>query len=195
MNFYSLLKGLRNLDEKALDYFLTEYSPIIRAYVRKRVNPADVEDATQEFFYHMLRTNLFARFAGETEAVFVAYLLRCAQNFAANWQKKEFSSTKGLEAFDSENPGHWRAIAGRDSVENEFQRAEISARLNEAIQSLDKQYRAVIELKLLDYSNAEIAEMLGEALGSVNSWYTRGIRILRDKLKDLHTNEGQGGLL
>lgn len=195
MDFPDLLKGLRNLDEKALDVFVAEYSTLIKAYIRKKVFPDDLEDATQEFFYHILKTNLFAKFAGENEAVFVAYLLRCSLNFSSNWRKKEFNVVKSLEAFDAENPGHWRAITGTDAVHEQVYRKEVSIRLNTAIQQLGAQYRAVIELKLLDYSNAEIAEVLDEPLGSVNSWYTRGIHVLRDRLKDLHITGGGDGLL
>lgn len=195
MDFPGLLKGLRNLDEKALDFFVGEYSGLIKAYIRKNVYPDDLDDATQEFFYHILKTNLFAKFAGENEAVFVAYLLRCALNFSSNWRKKEFNTIKPLEAFDIENPKHWQAIGGNDSVYEHVYRKQVSERLNAAILKLDTQYRAVIELKLLEYSNAEIAEILDEPLGSVNSWYTRGIHILRDRLKDLHTTGKGDGLL
>ncbi len=195
MLFHDLLKGLRNLDEKALDFFIGEYSALIKAYVRKNVYPNDVEDATQEFFYHILKTNLFAKFAGENEAVFTAYLLRSALNFSSNWRKKEFNASKALETFDGENPNHWRIIREIDSLHEQAYRKEVLARLNSAIHQLDSQYRGVVELKLLDYSNAEIAEILDEPLGSVNSWYTRGIHILRDKLKDLHTTAAEDGLL
>lgn len=195
MNFQDLLKGLRNLHEKALDEFIGDYSGLIKAYIRKNVHPNDLEDATQEFFYHILKTNLFAKFAGENEAVFTAFLLRCALNFSSNWRRKEISVGKALEAFDTENPNHWKAIGENDSVYEEIYRRDISERLNRAIIQLDNQYRAVIELKLLNYSNVEIAEILAEPLGSVNSWYTRGIHMLRDQLKDLHTAGRGDGLL
>lgn len=195
MDFQDLLKGLRNLHEKALDVFIGDYSALIKAYIRKNVHPNDLEDATQEFFYHILKTNLFAKFAGENEAVFTAFLLRCALNFSSNWRKKEFNVGKALEAFDTENPNHWKAIGENDSVYEQVYRRDISERLNRAIIQLDNQYRGVIELKLLNYSNVEIAEILAEPLGSVNSWYTRGIHILRDQLKDLHTAGSGDGLL
>jgi RNA polymerase sigma factor (sigma-70 family) len=178
-----------------LDFFIDEYSRLIKAYIRRNVKPNDIDDATQEFFYYILKKNLFAKFEGENEAVFTAYVLRCALNFSSNWRRKEFNVSKALETFDGENPNHWLIIREIDSVHEQAYRNEVLNRLNAAINQLDDQYRAVIELKLLEYTNAEIAEILDEPLGSVNSWYTRGIHILRDKLKDLHTTADEDGLL
>lgn len=195
MIFSDVLKGLRNLDEKALDFFIEEYSALIKAYIRRKVHPNDLEDATQEFFYHILRTNLFAKFSGENEAIFTAFLLRCALNFSSNWRKREFNISKASESFDGDNINHWKLLENSDSIIEHIYRKYVSQQLNAAISGLDNRYRSVIELKLLDYSNSEIAEILGQPIGSVNSWYTRGIRILRDKLKELHTTSREDGLL
>ena len=195
MEFLPFLKGLRNLDGETLRRFMEKYSPLVMAFIRKRVNPNDVEDATQEFFYHILKVNLFAKFGGETEEAFKAYLVKSAINFSYDWRMKEYKLNQPLQVFDGENPLHWRVLVDGDSVHETLVKKETSVRLNDAIQQLDDQYRRVIELKLLDYSNADIAEILDEPLGSVNSWYTRGIRMLADSLKDLHTAQARGGVL
>lgn len=195
MDFSHLLKGIRNLDERALRLFLEKYSPLIMAFIRKKVNPNDVEDATQEFFYHILKVNLFAKFGGETEEAFKAYLVKSALNFSFDWRLKEYKLNQPLQLYDGENPLHWHVLGGGDSVHEEFVKKETSERLNTAIAQLDTQYRRVIELKLLDYSNADVAEILGESLGSVNTWYTRGIRMLADSLKDLNMAGPKNGVL
>ncbi len=195
MEFLPFLKGLRNLDAATLARFMEKYSPLVMAFIRKRVNANDVEDATQEFFYHILKVNLFAKFGGETEEAFKAYLVKSALNFSYDWRMKEYKLNQPLQVFDGENPLHWRVLGGGDSVHEEFVKKETSERLNTAIQQLDAQYRRVIELKLLDYSNADVAEILKEPLGSVNTWYTRGIRVLADSLKDLNMAGVKNGVL
>lgn len=195
MEFLPFLKGLRNLDSATLSRFMEKYSPLVMAFIRKRVNPNDVEDATQEFFYHILKVNLFAKFGGETEEAFKAYLVKSALNFSYDWRMKEYKLNKPLDIFDGENPNHWTVLQGGDVVHEEFVKRETSSRLNEAIGRLGEKYRKVIELKLLGYSNADIADLLKEPLGSVNSWYTRGLKILADDLKELHTAGAKNGVL
>lgn len=195
MHFTDLLKGIRNLDDKALGLFMEKYSPLIIAFIRKKVNPNDVEDATQEFFYHILKVNLFAKFGGETEDAFKAYLVKSALNFSYDWRLREFKLNQPLQVFDGENPLHWKVLGGGDSVHEALVQKEMSERLNKAIAQLEDQYRRVIELKLLDYSNAEIAGILDEPLGSVNTWYTRGLRILADELKDLNILSVKDGVI
>jgi RNA polymerase sigma factor (sigma-70 family) len=195
MEFLPFLKGLRNLDAATLSRFMEKYSPLVMAFIRKRVNPNDVEDATQEFFYHILKVNLFAKFGGETEEAFKAYLVKSALNFSFDWRLREYKLNQPLQVYDGENPVHRRVLGGGDSVHEEFVKKETSDRLNTAIQQLDAQYRRVIELKLLDYSNADVAEILNEPLGSVNTWYTRGIRMLADSLKDLNMAGAKSGVL
>lgn len=195
MTFPELLTGIRNLDDTALSIFMERYSPLIMAFMRKRVAANDAEDATQEFFYHILKVNLFAKFGGETEDALKAYLVKSALYFCYDWRKKEFDLQKSLEVFDGDNPAHWSVLQGGDVVHEEFIKKETSARLNEAIGNLGEQYRKVIELKLLGYSNPEIAGLLEEPLGSVNTWYSRGLRILGDHLKELHTEVAKSGVL
>lgn len=195
MTFTELLQGIRNLDEAALGVFMERYSPLIAAFIRKRVDPNDVDDATQEFLYHILKVNLFAKFGGETEEAFKAYLVKSALHFSFDWRHKEYKINQRLELFDADNPGHWTVLQGGDVVHDEFIKKETSARLNEAIGKLGDQYRKVIELKLLGYSNAEIADLLKEPLGSVNSWYTRSLKLLGEGLKELHTVGAEGSVL
>jgi RNA polymerase sigma factor (sigma-70 family) len=195
MTFPDLLKGIRNLDDAALTVFMQRYSPLIMAFMRKRVATNDAEDATQEFFYHILKVNLFAKFGGESEEALKAYLVKSALYFCYDWRKKEFNLQKQLEVFDGDNPAHWTVLQGGDMVYEEFAKREDTRRLNEAIAGLGEQYRKVIELKLLGYSNPEIAGLLEEPLGSVNSWYTRGLKILADNLKELHTDVVKSGVL
>lgn len=186
MEFSQLLKGVRNLEDSALGHFMEKYSPLVMAFIRKRVHTNDIEDATQEFFYHILKVNLFAKFGGESEDAFKAYLVKSALNFSSDWRSREIRLNTPLEIFDANNATHWRAVTGRDSVHDAVERKEVSERMQAAIQNLDEPYRRVIEYKLLDYSNAEIAQMIGEPLGSVNSWYTRALHKMGDELKDLH---------
>ncbi|MBL8034582.1 MAG: sigma-70 family RNA polymerase sigma factor [Leptospiraceae bacterium] len=195
MDFSTLLKRLRNLEDAALGEFMERFSPLVRAFIGKRVGANDVDDATQEFFYHVLKINLFAKFGGETEEAFKAYLVKSALNFSYDWRQKTYKADAPLETFDGDNPRHWRLITGSDPVAKDFERRETTQRLNAAILSLDQQYRKVMELKLLNYSNAEIAELLKEPLGSVNTWYTRALRKLADDLKDLNIVAAGGSVI
>jgi RNA polymerase sigma factor (sigma-70 family) len=187
MNFSALLTGLRNLDDNAIAHFIEKYSSLVMAFIQKKVDAKDAEDAAQEFLYHILKINLFEKFGGETEDAFKAYLVKSALNFSFNWRMKQLKINEPLEIFDEANPNHWRILKSGDVVFEEFLEKETSHRLRDAIGGLAPQYRRVIELKLLDYSNGDIAEILDAPLGSVNSWYTRALRLLGENLKDLNT--------
>lgn len=193
MLFASLIEGLRNLDEKTVEFFIDNYSGLIKTFIRKKVHPNDVDDATQEFLFHILKTNLFEKFVGDDEKGFRAYLIKCALNFSFDWRQKEINHNSPLEVFDAANPSHIEAILQGDIIFEHFAENEIMQRLNKAVGLLDENYRIVIELKLLGYSNAEIARALDKPLGSVNSWYTRALHVLRESLKDLHTSGEDNG--
>ncbi len=195
MQFDQLLKGVRNLDGGALAQFMAQYSPLIMAFIARRVHKNDVEDATQEFLFHILKTNLFAKFGGETEDAFKAYLVKSALHFSYDWRAKEVRINAPLDIFDAENPRHWNALSGNNSVHTEFERKEIARRLNAALAALPDPERKIMELKLLEYSLSEIAQLVDEPLGSVNSWYTRTLKKLAEELKDLHIFSGEGSVI
>lgn len=194
MLFASLIEGLRNLDEKTVEFFIDNYSGLIKTFIRKKVHPNDVDDATQEFLFHILKTNLFEKFVGDDEKGFRAYLIKCALNFSFDWRQKEINHNSPLEVFDAANPSHIEAVMQEDIVFQQFSENQMVRRLKDAVAQLDENYRTIIELKLLGYSNAEIARALDKPLGSVNSWYTRAMQVLRQSLKDLHTSGENNGI-
>jgi len=188
--FKELLEKARNLEQTAITKIISQNYALVQGLIRKRVAYVDVDDAIQEFFYYILKINLFSKFKGQTEIELRVYLVRVAINFSFDWRKKSNFDSQNLDFFDANNESHWKILETNTSIIDNIIKEENTRKLNDAISQLEIQYKQVLELKLLDYSNSEIAEILQSPLGSINSWYTRGLQKLRDLLKNLNIDLG-----
>lgn len=151
------------------------YAPSIYrlAYARTGCQ-ADAEDVMQEVFLRLIKARPF--FSGEEQAR--AWLFRVAANCASDlirlpWRRRELP-LDGLE----------ERLPASDTPE--------SGSVTEAVLSLPARYRIPIHLYYYeDFSVAEIARIIGRSEGTVKSRLFRARNLLRKRLTEEDSGEGQ----
>ena len=174
------LSGRQASYEKLMKkYYQLIYNLIYRMISRKE----DVEDLTQEAFIKAFNSlqNFDKQFA------FSTWLFKIATNNAIDYLRKKklstFSIDKDIEADDSdfkfEIPDH------ENKPDKHIVDDQLKHILNEAIESLPKKYREVIELRHKEEKEyEEIAKELKLQLGTVKAHIFRGRELLNKYLKD-----------
>jgi RNA polymerase sigma-70 factor, ECF subfamily len=142
---------------------------------------ADALDLTQSTFIRALEH--IDRF--RTDANFYTWLFRIAMNLSISHRRRgRLRQVRALPDDDVGPAARAPAGAARSAPEQAIKHEE-QARLADALQQLEVEYRAAVVLKdieNLDY--ATIAEILGVPVGTVKSRIHRGRGMLRDLLRD-----------
>jgi RNA polymerase sigma-70 factor (ECF subfamily) len=173
-----LVAAARDGDDDAFKELVMRYEPVVAATVIGMLgDSAEAEDVGQETFIRFYKA--LGSFRGDSSVK--TYLTRIAINQAINEIRKKkrkskvFTSTPADELGDIPDDKFRQESAGPDRE-----------RIEQAIQSLDEDFRAVITLRLIDgYSTAETAEILGVPTGTVLSRLSRAQRKLRALLKPI----------
>lgn len=144
-------------------------------------NRADAEDLVQETFARALRA--WGGFAGGTDLR--AWLLRILRNTHLDHERHARRHPVEVD-FDEEDPG--LAAAGdawlRGDREPEQLRSLVAAEVEAALRELPEGARTLILLDLDGLSEAELALVLGCAVGTVKSRLWRARARLRERLAD-----------
>jgi RNA polymerase sigma factor (sigma-70 family) len=82
--------------QKALERLCQSYWYPVYAFVRRfGLSAPEAEDLTQDFFYHILRTNMFAS-ADASKGRFRTFVTRAAKNFLSNdWKRRQTKKRGG----------------------------------------------------------------------------------------------------
>lgn len=88
--------------QKALERLCRRYWYPVYAFVRKfGLSAPEAEDLTQDFFYHVLRTNMFAT-ADASKGRFRTFVIQATKNFLSNdWKRRQTKKRGGGEALIS----------------------------------------------------------------------------------------------
>ena len=131
--------------------------------------PDRAEDAIQDAFYRLYRLD-------RSPEDLKAYTFRAVRNAAINLLTRAASSTQQLteDVFDNGvEPGELAA------------NGEFRGRVTEALATISKDERETIMQHLYaDLTFREISELQDVPLGTVTSWYRRGLEKLRGLLKE-----------
>jgi len=170
-----LIAAARDGDDGAFKELVMRYEPVVAATVIGMLgNSPEAEDIGQETFIRFYRA--LGSFRGESSVK--TYITRIAMNQAINEirrrqrSRKVFSSTPAEELPDipDERQAHDTG-PDRELIE-------------QAIQKLDDDFRAVVVLRLIDgYSTAETAEILDIPVGTVLSRLSRAQKKLKSLLR------------
>jgi RNA polymerase sigma-70 factor (ECF subfamily) len=155
-------------------------------------NDADADELVQETYVRAL-AGAHSFVAGNLKA----WLFRIQQNaFIDLYRRRRHQPAPGeLEvvdgAVDGAVDGTTDAAPLRDDLELERLRRLVASDIEAALASLSDDARAIVLLDLEGFTEVEVAEVLGCALGTVKSRLSRARALLRERLKD-YAPEGRG---
>jgi RNA polymerase sigma-70 factor, ECF subfamily len=168
-----LIRRAQRGDTHAYEELVNAYQGIAfrTAYVIAR-NASDAEDAAQDGFVKAWRA--LGRF--REGAPFRPWLLRIVANEASN-RRRSAGRRAGLALRAAQEPSGDAAPSPESALLSSEQRAELLA----SVEELPEEQRDVVALRyFLGLSEAEVAETLGIAQGTVKSRNARALERLRE---------------
>jgi len=168
-----LLAACARQDRQAFQRLYDLTSPqLLGCLIRQLRNRALAEDALQDVFVQVWRRA--AQFQRERGSSW-AWLIAIARYRAIDLQRRERRLVAGgdqeLEAMPAEEESHDSLLALGHRV---------TGALNDCLNALQPRQRDCIVLSYQHgMTHAEVAESIGEPLGSVKSWIRRGLAALR----------------
>lgn len=157
-----------------------------------RIAPDEYDDAAQECFIRAVK--MLGNFRGVSVGEFLGALRTCVTNTCMDYCRRRLTrehaiagnieeslgDDEGLGRFDSA----LGAIAERQEGTRAAARDELAA-LEAAIASLDnEQMRDVLRLKMTGFSSREVADQLQLSVPNVDQLCSRGVRKLREVMRD-----------
>ncbi|MFN7994255.1 MAG: sigma-70 family RNA polymerase sigma factor [Bryobacteraceae bacterium] len=171
-----LIRRLQRRDAAALAELYDRYGRLVYALVVRMVRDTGVaEDLVQEIFLRVW--NRVQGFDAERGAL-GAWMLAVARNRAIDYIRS--AGGRNRNTLELEETEH--AAAFVDFERNLFHSDRIR-RVKAALQKLSDNQRQVIELAYFEgLSQTEMAERLGQPLGTIKTWVRAALKILRDEM-------------
>jgi len=169
-------------DAKALEVLYDRYNRVVYSFALRIVgDPQIAEELLQEVFFRAWQQGKAFR---ETRGAFVTWLLSITHNMAIDEVRKR---RRRPQKADSEEPE--LVLAGvpdtSQDVEGEVWLTSLRATIEAAMTQLPNAQRDAIELAYFQgLTQREIAELLGEPLGTIKTRMRLGIQKLREQLGD-----------
>ena len=137
-------------------------------------------DVTQQVFLKLM-TNI-GQFRGD--AAFSTWLYRLVVNACLDVARRRTSDADAAAQSPAE------PVAGTDSQEEAYARAQTATSVRAAISTLPPKYRIAVLLRYFDdLSYEEMADTLGCSMGTVASRLSRGHKMLAERLKHVTGSE------
>ena len=187
-----LMLRVKRGDRDAFDALMLRWRQPVMSFVYRTLPDADeAEDLAQAVFVQLWKTA--ARY--EVAAKFSTFLFTIARNLCLNELRRRArhpaDSLDEPRADDEDHP--YRQIEDRrvTAADDATQRAELVAKVEEALAALpEKQRTAIVLCREGELSYEEIAEVLGTSLQATKSLIHRGRETLKARLKPyLRTGE------
>lgn len=186
-----LVKRCQAGDSEAFDELVARYRTRIFAMIYNMVhNEQDAWDLSQDSFVKAWKS--IKRFHGRSS--FYTWIYRIVMNVTIDWLRKKQIKGAGLEFDDAiqlkeVNPASKTLPKAEPLPYERMERTEIRARINNAIEQLSPDHRAVILMKETEgMQYHEIAESLGCSIGTVMSRLFYARKKLQNLLKDVYEN-------
>jgi len=184
-----LVKQCQEGNAEAFDQLVSRYRNRVFGMIYNMVhNEQDAWDLAQDSFLKAWKS--IGRFRGQSS--FYTWIYRIVTNVTIDWLRKkqvkgfggEFDDSIQLKEID---PASRTAPQAAALPHKRMERHEIRARIDEAIEQLSPEHRAVILMKETeDMQYHEIAEALGCSIGTVMSRLFYARKKLQSLLKDLY---------
>jgi RNA polymerase sigma-70 factor, ECF subfamily len=172
----ALIRRLQRRDPNALAELYDRYGRLAYSLIVRVVRDTGVaEDIVQETFLRVW--NRVQGFDAEKGAI-GPWLLAVARNRAIDYLRSTTGRARNnLELEATEHPSLY------NDIEKDLLTADKARRVKAAIQKLSPNQRQVIELAYFEgLSQSEMAERLGQPLGTVKTWVRAALKNLRDEL-------------
>ncbi len=174
-----LFEGLRRRDPQAMARLYDRFGRPVYSLIYRIVQDSGVaEDLVQETF---LRAWNQAHAIDPARGSPAAWLLTVARNRAIDWIRSAAGKPEhtAWENYDSERPQNF-LDAERVLIDSD--RARLVRR---AMEKLNENQRSVIELAYFEgLSQSEMAERMGQPLGTVKTWVRMALKTLREELAE-----------
>ena len=184
----ALLAQVARGDSDALEALYDRHAPTVLAISLKVIGDrAAAEDVLQETFWRVWRS---ARTFEPQRGSFTSWLFRIARNLAIDAFRRR--NVRPMEIISAEDPDSLLdQVSDPDmNVAEQAQSAIENRRVRSALANLPRVQRQVIEMAyFFGMTRQEIAEMTGEALGTIHTRARLGLQKLRE---DLERNEFEG---
>jgi len=172
-----LAERLKRREPQAMADLYDRYGRQAYALIFRIVRDQEMaEDLVQETFIRVWsRVQAFDSARGALGA----WLMAVARNRAIDYIRSVDGrmARSSYELVEMENPALF------SSLENQTVLADQVKRIREAIGKLDTSHRTVIEMAYFEgLSQSEIAEKLGQPLGTIKTWVRTALKNLRDRL-------------
>jgi len=141
-------------------------------------NDADAEDLVQETYARALGAS--ASFAGGN---LKAWLFRIQRNVFIDLHRRKRTGSTVVDLDEVPDPASSAGGPAREDQPAQLRRVT-SGEVEAALYSLSDDARAIVLLDVEGFTETEVAEILGCALGTVKSRLSRARAALREKLKD-----------
>lgn len=184
----ALLAQVARGDSDALEALYDRHAPTVLAISLKVIGDRTAaEDVLQETFWRVWRS---ARTFEPQRGSFTSWLFRIARNLAIDAFRRR--NVRPMEIISAEDPDSLLdQVSDPDmNVAEQAQSAIENRRVRNALANLPRVQRQVIEMAyFFGMTRQEIAEMTGEALGTIHTRARLGLQKLRE---DLERNEFEG---
>jgi len=171
-----LLVRLQKRDPEALAELYDRYGKMVYGLILRVVSDTGTaEDLVQETFLRIW--NRAQGFDSDRGAV-GPWLMAVARNRAIDYLRSQGRRIQSSVAFDeTEHPSLFA------NVQTEMLQFDVIKRIKTALERLDGKQRKAIELAYFEgMSQTEIAEHMGQPLGTVKTWMRRALQQLREEL-------------
>jgi len=172
-----LAERLKRREPQAMVDLYDRYGRLAYSLILRIVrDPEMAEDLVQETFIRVWsRTQAFDSERGALGP----WLLAVARNRAIDYLRSVDGrmARSSYELVEMENPALFA------NLESQMMVSDLAGRVREAMSKLNSSQRSVIELAYFDgLSQTEIAERLGQPLGTVKTWVRTALKNLREAL-------------
>ena len=176
-----LMERILQRDAGALETLYDRYGrPVYSLVLRIAQHPSSAEEIVQDVFMQLWRSaDRFQISRGPLEP----WLFTMARNRALDFLRLKREKQRRRE--DSSDSEIMPSAVARPDPEGAIDRSRRAEKVRALMTSLPDAQRRALELAYFEgLSHSEIAESMGEALGTVKSWIRGGLMRLRDSLEE-----------
>jgi len=168
-------------DSSALETLYDRYGrPVYSLVLRIAQHPSSAEEIVQDVFLQLWRSaDRFQISRGPLEP----WLFTMARNRALDFLRLRREKQRRRE--DSTDTEIAPSAISRPDLEGAIDKSRRAEKIRALMTSLPEPQRRAIELAFFEgLSHSEVAETMGEALGTVKSWIRGGLLRLRESLEE-----------